>query len=269
MTDFADVLHRARGVLARFSTCATRRVNEISRGLLSIAIGALEKRIDQRSVVGTGPFFSGDVLPWYRTLEDNWGIIRGELDQILEYRDDLPNFQDISEEQRRLTDDDRWKTYFFYGYGFRVAGNCERCPRTAKLLDQIPGLTTAFFSVLGPHKRIPEHRGPYKGVLRYHLALKIPSPHDACGIRVGGQIAHWREGRGLLFDDTYPHEAWNDTAEDRVVLFLDVVRPLQFPYSWLNRAVIAGITKSPFIQSAKRNHDAWERRFNELRKITP
>ncbi|WP_166793615.1 aspartyl/asparaginyl beta-hydroxylase domain-containing protein [Frankia sp. B2] len=208
-----------------------------------------------------GPFIPTDALAGLRALEENWTAIRLELDAISVRRADLPNFQDISADQRPITDDDHWKTYFFYGYGHRFTGNCARCPQTAELLDHVPGLTTAFFSILGPHKHVPEHRGPYKGVIRYHLALRIPRPWEASGIRVGSQTAHWEEGKAIAFDDTYPHEAWNGTAEDRTVLFLDIVRPLPFPHSWLNRFVIWGIARSPFVRDAKRNHDSWERKF--------
>src|SRR5437867_3927702 len=92
-----------------------------------------------------------------------------------------------------------------------------------QLLERVPGMTTAFFSILSPHKHIPDHRGPYKGVLRYHLALMIPEPRQACRIRVDGEYATWEEGKSLLFDDSYDHEAWNDTDGIRVVLFMDVL----------------------------------------------
>jgi len=36
-------------------------------------------------------------------------------------------------------------------------------------------MKTAFFSILAPGKHLPAHRGPYKGVMRYHLGLLIPS----------------------------------------------------------------------------------------------
>jgi beta-hydroxylase len=187
--------------------------------------------------------------------------MRAELDRLLLRHAVLPNFQDISIDQARLTDDDRWKTYFFSAYGVRSAANCARCPTTARLVEKVPGMTTAFFSILSAHKHIPAHRGPYKGVLRYHLGLRVPEPAEAAGIKVGGQIAHWREGGSLLFDDTYAHEAWNDSDGLRVVLFLDVVRPLRPPASWLNRLVIKAIALSPYVQDGKRRNRAWEERF--------
>ena len=140
------------------------------------------------------------------------------LDAVLERREDLPNFQDISTDQLELTTDDNWKTYFFFGYGFKSEANCARCPRTTELLERIPGMKTAMFSVLSPGKHISAHRGPYKGVLRYHLGLKIPEPRAGCRLRVGEEVRHWEEGGSLLFDDTFEHEAWNDTDGVRVVL---------------------------------------------------
>ena len=180
---------------------------------------------------------------------------------MLAYRDALPNFQDISTDQYNLTDDDRWKTYFFYGYGFKAGKNVERCPNTARLVESIPGMKTAMFSILSPHKHIPAHGGPYKGVLRYHLALKVPGPPGACRIRVGEETREWVEGRSLVFDDVYEHEAWNDSEGTRVVLFVDFVRPLPAPAKWLNDVVIKAIGISPFVLDAKRNQEAWEKRY--------
>ncbi len=225
----------------------------------------LEGFVLRSSLVPTTPFLPVDVFDWIPGLETNWQVIRTELDRVLTYRDFLPNFQDISVDQASITDDDGWKTYFFSGYGFRSEANCARCPETAALLDGIPGLTTAFFSILSPHKHIGEHRGPWRGVLRYHLALRVPQPAQRAGISVGGQVAHWEEGRSLLFDDGYEHFAWNDTDGVRVVLFVDVIRPLKPAADRLNRALISAIGRSPYIRDARNRHEAWERRFETLR----
>jgi ornithine lipid ester-linked acyl 2-hydroxylase len=225
----------------------------------------LERMVVRSSLVPTTPFLPTATFDWIPALEAEWETIRAELDDVLSYRDVLPNFQDISIDQASITDDDGWKTYFFFAYGFRSDPNCGRCPRTAALLEAVPGLTTAFFSILSPGKAIPEHRGPWRGVLRYHLALKVPEPAEAAGIRVGGETAHWEEGRSLLFDDGYEHQAWNDTDGVRVVLFVDVIRPLRPPMDQVNRGLIWAIGRSPFIQDSRHRHEAWERRFDALR----
>jgi beta-hydroxylase len=192
-------------------------------------------------------------------------VIREEVERLLEDRDALPNFQDISKDQIEITTDDRWKTFFLYGYGFTAKLGVEMCPRTAALMREVPGMTTAMISILSPRKHILPHRGPYKGVLRYHLGLIVPQDAEACRIRVGDDIRHWEEGKSLVFDDTFNHEVWNDTDETRVVLFVDVMRPLPFPESLINWLIVKVIGFSPFVLDAKRNQEAWERGFLERR----
>ena len=92
-------------------------------------------------------------------------------------------------------------------------------------------MTTAMFSILAPRKRIPPHDGPYKGVLRYHLGPAwCPEPARSCGDHAWAASSRTgSEGGSLVFDDTYAHEAWNDTDGTRVVLFVDVIRELRGP----------------------------------------
>ncbi|MEA5471092.1 aspartyl/asparaginyl beta-hydroxylase domain-containing protein [Spirulina sp. 06S082] len=225
---------------------------------------AIEAHIAKQSLIEDAAFFECDRFPWIPQIEVNWQIIRQEVDDLLKVVNFLPNFQDISADQYDITSDDLWKTYFLYGYGFKAEKNCRRCPQTTRLIEQIPGMKTAFFSILLPHKQIPEHRGPYKGVLRYHLGLKIPQSSHACGLRVGGKTRYWQEGKSLIFDDTRPHEAWNLTDEIRVVLFVDVVRPLRFPFSCLNRMMIQAIAWSPYVQGSKREAIQWENRLEQM-----
>ncbi len=238
---------------------------------LTIAIGEsvlapIERFIGKRSLVGDATFFANDHFPWIEEIEANWTTIRGELEKVLEDREALPNFQDISRDQIEITDDDNWKTFFLFGYGFRAKLGTEMCPKTAELMQRIPGMTTAMFSILSPRKHILDHRGPYKGVLRYHLGLIVPRDAEDCRIRVGEDFRHWLQGESMVFDDTYNHEVWNDTDETRVVLFVDVLRPLPFPESLINRAIVKAISYSPFVLDAKRNQEAWERRYLERRQ---
>jgi aspartyl/asparaginyl beta-hydroxylase (cupin superfamily) len=230
------------------------------------ALEPLERWLGSSSLVGDQPFFDVEQFPWAQTLEANWQKIRTELDAVLEDQADLPNFQDISVDQATMTTDDRWKTYFLYGYGFKSEANCKRCPETARLCQQIPGMKTAFFSILAPGKHLPAHRGPYKGVMRYHLGLLIPEPVEQVAIRVDSETRHWAEGRSMIFDDTYEHEAWNDTDKTRVVLFVDFVRPLRQPARTVNWLVLWAIAYSPFIGDAKRRHLDWEKRFEQIKE---
>jgi beta-hydroxylase len=235
-------------------------------GVLSRVIQKIESLVPQYSKVGESIFFSKEQFPWVDMLEANWKVIREELDEVMEYADALPNFQDISPRQSRIANDNLWKTFFFCAFGFKSKKNCDRCPETAKLLEKIPGLKVAFFSILAPGKHIPEHRGKHKGLIRYHLGLKVPEPRSACRIRIADQIAYWEEGKSLLFDDTYYHEVWNDTDGYRVVLFLDIARPLRFPLSLVNWLACTVISLSPIVQVARGNHEDWEKQFEAILK---
>jgi beta-hydroxylase len=187
---------------------------------------------------GDQTFFEPEAFPWVAEIEAEWKTIRKELDALMVRREEIPNFQDVSKAQEALTDGDQWKTFFFYSFGNKNKENCERCPETVRLLHRIPGMKTGMFSILAPRKHIPPHRGPYKGVLRYHLGLMIPEPEGSSRIRVGRDVRCWQEGKSIIFDDSNEHEVWNDNDSYRVVLFVDFVRRTIFPLSMVNRLII-------------------------------
>ena len=157
-----------------------------------------------------------------------------------------------------IQSDDNWKTFFLKGVGMDCTENAIRCPETMKLLDKIPHVTTAFFSILSPGKHIPSHRGAWAGILRLHLALLVPEPTRNVRIRIANQICHWQEGKSLIFDDTWNHEVWNDTDGYRVVLFVDFARPLKRPWNWLNLFIMNLAPLAPFLREAKGKQKAWE-----------
>lgn len=216
--------------------------------------------VERTSLVPTTPFLRKGDFPWIPQLESHWTEIRAELDQVLVYRDDLPRFHDINADATDIASND-WKSFFLYGFGLRSAANCARCPKTAALVESIPGMLTAMFSILAPGARLPPHTGPWKGVIRYHLGLMVPSPAEKCAITVAGQTAHWQEGESMVFDDTFEHSVRNETGGTRVVLFLDIVRPCRAPGSWINLAVTKLAALTPFIRSSMRRHRKWERQF--------
>src|ERR1700693_4952947 len=128
---------------------------------LTIALGErilapIERFIGKRSLVGDATFFPLERFPWVGHIEDNWTVIREEAQKLLEVQADLANFQDISKDQIEITDDDRWKTFFIYGYGFEAKLGVEMCPRTAALMRAIPGMKTAMAPILSPRKPIPD-----------------------------------------------------------------------------------------------------------------
>ena len=241
----------------------THRFSQRALSALAKLAFALHSFYGRASTFGDHEFFDAKDFPWVGAVEHDWRKVRNELDAILPYAAYVPTLQDLSECQN-LSLDDGWKTFFLYAYGLKAVGNCRRCPETTKLLKKMPGMKTAFFSILAPGKHLPPHLGPYKGVLRLHLGLLIPEPADMCAMRVGSQIRHWQEGRVMIFDDTFEHEAWNRTDGLRVVLFVDFMRPMRFPANMLNAVMTWVIALSPFVLGAAGNYRRWERRFEAV-----
>jgi ornithine lipid ester-linked acyl 2-hydroxylase len=196
---------------------------------------------------GHKTFFDPGEFLWVAPVEEEWKVVRRELESLLVRREEIPNFQDLSEHQRTLTEGEDWKTFWFCAYGLKAEENCARCPETVRILHKIPGMKSAMFSILAPKKHIPEHRGMWKGVLRYHLGLIVPGPTGSSRIRVGKDMGFWEEGKSLIFDDSHPHEVWNDSDSQRVVLFVDVMRPVFFPLSLLNRLMVRIIARFPSV----------------------
>jgi beta-hydroxylase len=241
------------------------RKRRIVKDVGSKLLWSLERSIVRHSLVGDAALLDRTLFPWLPILEAAAPSIRSEVDALLVHRELLPNLQDISKDQQSITTDDRWKAYFLYAFGLRSEANAVRCPLTSALLRRVPGLVTAFFSVLAPGKHIPKHRGVYRGLVRIHLGLKVPKvrPEECRMVIDDRHRLTWEEGRAFVFDDCYQHEVWNDTDEERVVLLLDVLRPLPAPLQMVNRMLVRAVRASPFVTDAAKNEAEWERRFAE------
>lgn len=224
-------------------------------------ISWVEVKNAKHSRVGNPPIYDKSLFPWALEIEKEWKTIRAELDVIMQRRDELPSFHEVSSEVATITRDDQWKTFFLLGYGIKVEQNCAQCPETTRIVEKIPGLKTAMFSILSPGKHIPAHRGPYNGVLRYHLGLIVPEPAEQCRIRVHDQYHVWREGEGVIFDDCFNHEVWNETDGIRVVLFVDFERPINFPANLLNKSILKASVFTPYIREADDNNKKWAEKF--------
>lgn len=235
----------------------TTTVGKLTKPLIDL----FEHTLAGSSIIPDAPVYDSHTFPWVREVEAGWREVREELDRIMTYRDRIPSFHEIIKEVSTITTDADWKTFFLMGVGLETGENARRCPNTMKVLNKIPGLTTAMFSILSPGKHIPPHRGPYAGVLRLHLGLLVPEPREKCRIRIGNQCYAWEEGRCIIFDDTYNHEVWNDTDGYRVVLFVDFERPMTFPIDWINHQLMNAAAFAPFIREAGGKQKAWEKSF--------
>lgn len=247
---------KKESALARIVSRRRKYVLKVGKRL----IFSLDKFIAHQSLVPNDPVLDPGLFPWMADIEADWQLIRDELAAVLKYRHELPLFQEISPDQKRISPDDKWRTFFLYGFGHRSEQNCRLCPETARLLDRIPGIETAFFSILAPGKIVPPHRGITKGLIRCHLGLSIPSKPDLCHMDVGDVRCTWQEGKVLVFDDSYVHAVSNISDEERVVLLFDFPRPLAFPGRIARRLAFWLFHRTAYVQDALRNEACWEQR---------
>lgn len=199
-----------------------------------------------------------DIRPELRDLERAYARIRAELDTLLEQRVDMPEYHDINKPATEIssTTQGKWKVFMLELLGHRPERNRARCPDTCAALARVPGVLQAFFSVLEPGKSVPLHDGPYIGYLRYHLGVKVPKD-DPPSIRVAGQEYVWKEGEGVMFDDSWPHEVINHSREARVVLIVDVPRPLPLLPRLVNNAVLYGVAAPSYAKKVISKADAY------------
>jgi aspartate beta-hydroxylase/beta-hydroxylase len=188
-------------------------------------------------------FFDIDAIcPQLRELERAYPQIRKELDALMADRVAMPNYHEVNRPATEIssTTQGNWKVFMLELLGHKPEQNRVRCPATVAAVDKVPGVLQAFFSVLDPGKSIPLHDGPYIGYLRYHLGLRVPKDEPP-SIVVAGQPYTWKEGEGVMFDDSWPHEVINHSREPRVVLIVDVPRPMPLLPNLVNKGLLWGI----------------------------
>lgn len=243
----------ARTLRARGRAWIIRRATQLIR--------LADRYFTELSTVPNSPVLDTSLFPWTQELEKNWKAVQSELMTVLRSYDRLPCFQDISPDQGRISPDDKWRTFFFYGFGIRDDPNCAFCPQTAALLDRVPGVQMAFFSILAPGKIIPPHNGITKAVIRAHLPLMVPPPDVECYMDVGDVRCTWQEGQVLVFDDTYSHNVRNAGDQIRVVLLFDFLRPMKWPGRLLCRVLFRIMRGTPYVRDALRNEARWSRAY--------
>lgn len=120
----------------------------------------------------------------------------------------------------------------------------------------MPNLVVAFFSVFEPGTHVHEHRGVTKALLNVHLGLVVPQGPRRCEIAVADERRSWTPGEYLIFDETFRHEVWNETREPRVVLFLQVLRPMRWPGRLLGKLFLWCVRRTSFVQDIRKALDA-------------
>jgi len=193
----------------------------------------------------TTPYFERKLFPWIDAFEACTGDIQAELQALLRAdagSEAVFGSPELAAQNLRHPDGaPSWTGYYFYRHGERREANCAACPATSRALE-LPPLSRVrehgpevLFSVFTAGTHLLPHRGVTNTRVVAHLPLIVPPD---CALAVGGEVHAWREGRVVVFDDTYEHEAWNRSDRVRVVLIFDLWNP---HLTELERAAVASI----------------------------
>jgi beta-hydroxylase len=203
----------------------------------------------------------------HNIIKSNFKDIQREALNLVNGNNKLLNMSDLYVGFEDIDKDiGKWKVFILKWYGPIVEKSKNMCPITCKILEQCPDVHAAMFSILEPGKHIPPHKGPSTACLRYHLGIQIPKDKDNCYIMVNGEKFNWIEGDALVFDDTYKHEVYNNTNERRIVLFIDIERPLNYPLNKINNTLAKNASIASFF---KQVNDLAEKKetFGKLKNL--
>lgn len=158
-----------------------------------------------------------------KVLERNWLTIRDEALSVLD-----SNSGQFLPEDENLREKGDWGQFTLWQQGRKVASSCRSVPKTCALMERFPETTGCKrgqikFSVMQPGTHVWPHTGPTNCRLRMHLGLVIPS--KGCRIRCTNQTREWKEGKVLIFDDSFEHEVWQEAESYRLIFIVDVWHP--------------------------------------------
>ena len=193
------------------------------------------------SKVPSTPYIPVREFPELSILQENWPTIREEGLRLIELKKIKASEQNNDAGFNSFFKTG-WKRFYLKWYDASHPSAERLCPQTYALLQGIPSVKAAMFAELPPGAKLNPHRDPFAGSMRYHLGLATPND-DRCFIEVDGQRYSWRDGQGVIFDETYIHWAENASDSDRLILFCDVERPMRFRWMqavnrWLGRTMM-------------------------------
>jgi aspartyl/asparaginyl beta-hydroxylase (cupin superfamily) len=167
-------------------------------------------------------FLDSNTFPFVPVLESNFDVIASEFLSLGDHEAIVPF------PQPEVYSPKAWDIFPLYALGKKVHEGCEECPETTKIVESIPGMWSAFFSILRAGSFIGEHQdGGYADyTYRCHFGLVTP---EGAHFTVDRDTRPWQAGRCLIFDANNPHQAVNQSDTDRIVLIVDVNKQIGTP----------------------------------------
>ena len=176
-----------------------------------------------------------DIFPFLKPLEENYRAIREEVVTVL-YNETVNNVAYFKPAASESSYKGEWDVFRLVIAGVKWQPHCDKCPKTVRFLDQVPGLTSAYFSTMAVGTHIKPNSSKNTEDYRAHLGLCVPKKAvnadtrfpgglRHCGMRINDEFYTWEEGEAFVFDDTKEHELWNYGDRTRIILSFRFNRP--------------------------------------------
>jgi aspartyl/asparaginyl beta-hydroxylase (cupin superfamily) len=172
------------------------------------------------------------LFPLAEQLEQNFDKVSTEILTLMEKRSFTP-YKDIDIHRAKEVSLE-WKLYYIKMLREVSEQARQDCPYLAGLTEHLNTVQNVTIAVLDPGVTLAAHEGPYAGILRYHLGIKVPENNPPY-IRVGEEFYVWQEGQSTVIDDCFEHEVYNESDGVRVILIIDFMRPMNFVLHQINR----------------------------------
>ncbi|QWB21210.1 MULTISPECIES: aspartyl/asparaginyl beta-hydroxylase domain-containing protein [Streptomyces] len=170
------------------------------------------------------PYAHAELAPVVRELEAHHRTIKKELLSAWEERREA-----FADYEHYLTRQENWQALYLYRDGGLVEESAIAAPTAYRVLKDVAvdtgkicPLLESHFSTLLPGAFIEPHCDLWNFSINLHLAVDIP---EGCRITVAGETRSWEEGKCLLFDYSFEHEARNDGTRPRTCLLIDLWHP--------------------------------------------
>ncbi|MEW2299253.1 aspartyl/asparaginyl beta-hydroxylase domain-containing protein [Streptomyces sp. NPDC006655] len=170
------------------------------------------------------PYGHPELAPVVRAFEDHHAAVKKELEDA--WADRRTAFSDYEHYLTRQSD---WQALYLFRKGALVGESAESVPTAFDVLKReavdtgkLCPLLECHFSTLLPGASVAPHCDLWNFSINLHLAVDIP---EGCGITVAGETRTWQEGKCLLFDYSFEHEAWNRGTRPRTCLLVDLWHP--------------------------------------------
>ena len=211
------------------------------------------------SAVRTPEFLDLKLFPNHKLFEQNFINLKDEVSNLLQKthqgKDITLTRDTYSGENSYIGSDVKvsngqtsgWRVLSIKA-GSSFSSYAKHFPTLRRVLKKCPDVISCVISVLEPGVTIPIHNGYYKGIMRYMIPTHVPKDRDKVFLCVNGKKYHWTEGKSLLWDDNFPHKVYNYSDEIRVVIYMDVIRPLPGLLNSFNRTMISLASNSPLVK---------------------